>query len=367
GYVSGDFREHSVTYFLQGLFAAHDPGQVEIFCYADLRNSDHVTSRLKSFVHHWQNITGKSDSDVAEIIRRDGIDILLDLAGHTADNRLLAFARKPAPVQVTYLGYPGTTGLGTVDYRFTDAYADPPGQDDKFYSEKLLRLNNTFLCYEPPDVAPPVGPLPALKRSGAIIFGCLNMLPKINAKVVELWAQILKQTPESRMLLKNASLSDLSAREHLLQLFTNCGIGPDRLELHGWMASSKEHLQLYNQIDLALDTFPYNGTTTTCEALWMGVPVVTLAGHVHMSRVGVSLLSNAGLPELIAQTPEEYVQIAVKLAGDLPKLNELRGTMRQRMQKSPLMDSRRFAHNVEEAYRNMWRNWCRDAVAPGKT
>jgi protein O-GlcNAc transferase len=359
GYVSPDFRNHSVAFFLQGLFAAHDPAEVEIFCYADLIKSDDTTNRLRSLAHHWRDITNYKDPQVADLVRLDRIDILVDLAGHTANNRLLLFACKPSPLQLAYLGYPDTTGLEAIDYRFTDAYADPAGEDESFYSEALIRLPNTFLCYQPPDAAPPVGSLPAANRSGVVTFGCLNALPKINAKLVELWAQILKRRPESRMLIKNSSLADPGAQSHLLQLFAACGIMSGRLELRGWSVTSAEHLQFHHQLDVVLDTFPYNGTTTTCEALWMGVPVVSLAGQTHMSRVGRSLLSNVGLPELIARTPEEYVDIAVKITGDLPRLTEFRRTLRQRMKDSPLMDAKRFTKNIEAAYREMFRKWCR--------
>jgi len=357
GYVSPDFREHAVAYFIENLLTTHDPERFEIFCYADLPRPDQTSNRLRNLVHHWRNITGTSDQQAAELIRADQIDILVDLAGHTGDNRLLLFARKPAPIQVTYLGYPGSTGLETMDYRFTDAFADPPGTADAFYTEKLLRLADCFLCYRPSATAPLAGPPPS-SAAGFITFGCFNGLLKINHYMVRLWSQILQRLPTSRMRIKNHGLTDSSGQRHLLELFAECGIGPERLDLHGWIASEIEHLQLYQQMDVALDTFPYHGTTTTCESLYMGIPVVTLAGQAHVSRVGVSLLSNVGLPELIARTPEEYLDIAVKLAGDLPRLAEIRRTLRQRMEASPLMDAKRFASNVEVAYRKMWRTYC---------
>jgi protein O-GlcNAc transferase len=359
-YLSPDFREHSVGYFIENLLAAHDPAAVDVFCYADLPHPDHVSRRIESSYikpGHWRRITGQTDQQVADMICSDQIDILVDLAGHTANNRLLIFALKPAPIQVNYLGYPDSTGLSTMDYRFTDALADPPDVGEEFYTEELVRLEQTFLCYRPMDSAPAVGPLPASK-TGFITFGCFNAWPKINAQHLSLWSQILHAVPGSRLLIKSRGLRDQTGRRHLMELCTSSGISPDRLELLGKVVSSAGHLELYNRVDIALDTFPYHGTTTTCEAMWMGVPMVTLVGNTHMSRVGVSLLNNMGLPELIAQNPEQYVQIAVKLAGDLPRLTELRKTLRPQMEASPLMDAKRFARNVEAAYRQMWRKWC---------
>jgi protein O-GlcNAc transferase len=353
GYVSPDFREHSVAFFLLGLFANHDPAEVEIYCYADVAREDGMTQRLRAASHHWRSLIGESDAEAAEIIRRDGIDILVDLAGHTGDNRLLAFARKPAPVQVTYCGYPGTTGLTTIDWRLTDAHADPLGAADQFYSEKLFRLPRSFLCFTPP----PTNPSPASARS-PVTFGSFNYLPKINPAVVALWSEILRAVPGSRLLLKSHGLSDDFSRKRMLDRFAAHGIEPDRLILHGKIPSLTDHLRLYDQVDIALDPFPYNGTTTTCEALWMGAPVVTLAGSTHAGRVGVSLLSNVGLPELIAQDRNHYMQIARQLAADPDRLTKLRSNLRQRVAESPLTNAKGFAQDVEAAFRQMWRQWC---------
>jgi protein O-GlcNAc transferase len=361
GYVSPDFRTHPVAFFIENLLKEHNSNQVKIFCYVHLPQPDHTSARLLRLSSHWRNITEIKDEKVAEMIRQDRIDILVDLSGHTSSNRLLVFARRAAPVQVSYLGYPDSTGLNTMDYRFTDAFADPPEMTDGFYTERLVRLENTFLCYRPEENSPAVGPLPAVKKSGHIRLGSFNRLAKFSDSAIDLWSQILRRLPESRMLIKSLGLSDEATRRRLTERFAAGGISADRLDLREGTASLTEHLELYNQIDIALDTFPYNGTTTTCEALWMGVPVVTLAGQMHMSRVGVSLLSNVGLQELIAQTPEQYVEIAVKLAGDLPRLTELRTTLRQRMQASLLMDAKRFANNIESAYRDMWRRYCTGA------
>jgi predicted O-linked N-acetylglucosamine transferase (SPINDLY family) len=298
-----------------------------------------------------------SNVQVDQKMREDRVDILVDLAGHTGINRLLLFARKPAPIQVTYLGYPDTTGLTTMDYRLTDAYADPPGIADDSYSEQLVRLPETFLCYRPSDAAPAVGPLPATV-AGYVTFGSFNALAKINAPLVAMWSKILDQVPNSRLILKNQGLDSAGARQTILEYFAAHRVEQDRVELIGLSAGIAEHLQLYNRVDIALDTFPYHGTTTTCEAMWMGVPVVTLAGRAHVSRVGVSLLCNIGVPELVADSQEMYVRLASELAGDLGRLSNLRSNLRQRMAQSPLMDAPRFARNIEAAYRRMWRQWC---------
>ena len=272
GYLSPDFREHSVAIFLQSLLGCHDASQVEVFCYADVSRPDDVTRRLQPLAHHWRDITRRSDADVAQMVRDDQIDILVDLVGHAAGSRLRVFARKPAPVQITYLGYPDTTGLKTIDYRLTDAYADPPGQTEKFHTEQLWRLPRTFLCYRPPPDAPPVGPLPAL-AGGHITFGSFNALAKITAPIVDAWSQILRQVPSSRMIIKSHSgLADYRPRQDLLDLFAASGITPDRLDLLAKTPTMDAHLQLYQQIDIALDTYPYHGTATTCQALWMGAP-----------------------------------------------------------------------------------------------
>ncbi|HMD53000.1 MAG TPA: tetratricopeptide repeat protein, partial [Phycisphaerae bacterium] len=307
GYLSPDFRQHSVGYFIENVLAVHDRTAVEVYCYADVVVPDQTTRRMEGYLeaNHWQRITALSNQQVAQMIRRDQIDILIDLSGHTARNRLMIFALKPAPVQVSYLGYPGRTGVSSIDYHFTDIYADPVEDADSREqqdSENLVRLQPTFLCYRPPDDAPPVGPLPAWK-AGHVTFGCFNNWRKINPRLIALWSRILQRTPESRLVVKSRALRDQTARHNLMELCASGGISPDRLELKEKIPSTADHLELYNSIDIALDTFPYNGTTTTCEALWMGAPVVTLAGHAHMSRVGLSILTNVGLSDLIARTP----------------------------------------------------------------
>ncbi len=265
------------------------------------------------------NIVSLTDEPVAQMVRADGIDILVDLSGHTGGNRLLVFARKPAPIQVTYLAYPNTTGMNAIDYRFTDALADPPGMTDHLNAEKLWRLPACNWCFQPPDNAPEIRP----REDGPIAFGCFNAFSKINAKLTAIWSDLLKRVPSSRLLLKSTGAGEASSRQRLTGQFAGHGIPEERIEMLGWTADARTHLELYHRIDVALDTYPYHGTTTTCEALWMGVPVVTMAGQTHVSRVGVSLLSNVGLAELIAQSPEEYVSIAVELTGDLPRLAEI--------------------------------------------
>ncbi len=356
GYVSPDFQSHSVAFFIELILRHHDPAMVETFCYAEVKSPDSTTERLKGLAAHWRNTCGETDAQLAEMIHADEIDILVDLAGHTARNRLPVFALKPAPVQVTYLGYPNTTGLPTMDYRLTDALADPPGQE-AFYSEKLIRLPQGFLCYTPPTESPEVGPLPA-SQTGHVTFGSFNMLPKINPSVVETWSRILKATPRSRLILKNKSFRDEAVRERYLAFFQKHGIAADRLELIGWLPRIADHLDLYHRIDIALDTFPYNGTTTTCEALWMGAPVITLAGDRHAGRVGVSLLTQIGLTDLIADTPEDYVNRAVQLAENPERVADLRSGLRERMVNSVLCDGKTFAQNLETAYREMWKRWC---------
>jgi protein O-GlcNAc transferase len=354
GYVSGDFRRHSVGQFFIPLLENHDRRIVEIFCYANVQLPDEISDQIKGSCDVWRNIFSHDDDAVAEMVRSDAIDILVDLSGHTAGNRLRVFARKPAPIQVTYLGYANTTGMKAVDYRLTDALADPQGMTDHLNVEKLWRLPGCAWCCHPPEDAPDIQP----RGSGPITFGCFNAFAKINPKLTAIWAELLKRVPGSRLLLKSAGAGVGSARQRLAHQFAGHGIAVERIEMLGQIADPRRHLGLYQQVDVALDTCPYHGTTTTCEALWMGVPVVTLAGRTHVSRVGVSLLSCVGLPELIAQSAEDYISIATGLSGDLSRLAELRRTLRPRMLASPLMDAAGFARNVEAAYQQMWRNWC---------
>lgn len=356
GYVSPDFRQHSVVYFFEPILSHHDSTQVETFCYANVPNPDAVTRRLRGLSQHWQDVYNMDDDQLADLVRFDGIDILVDLAGHTGSNRLLMFNRQPAPIQVTYLGYPNTTGLVNMDYRLTDNWADPPGLTDDYYTEEIIRLSRCFLCYQPSPTAPPVIDLPA-KSMGRITFGCFNNLPKITPEVIALWSEILHSVPNSRIILKIRWFDDQPTRDRYLSLFADCGIESRRVKLIGVIPDLNHHLAFYGNIDIALDPFPYHGTTTTCEALWMGVPVITLAGQTHVSRVGVSLLTTVGLPELIACTPQEYVAKAVALASDLPTLSQLRTNLRQQVAASPLCDAVAHTQAIEAIYRQFWQQF----------
>lgn len=357
GYLSPDLRKHSVAYFLQGLLAAHDRQQVEVFCYAANATRDEMTERLNALADEWRDISRLTDDEAAHRIVQDKIDILVDLAGYTTGHRLGVLARRPAPVQITYMGYPSTTGLSAIDYRFTDALADPLGLTDAWYTERLLRLPRIFLAYAPPE-APEVNPLPGL-RGQALTFGSFNAIHKLSDQTLDMWTQLLAAVPGSRLLLKTGSFSDAGVRDRFYRLFAERGIGTERLDLRGFEKETQGHLAVYHDVDIALDTFPYNGTTTTCEALYMGVPVVTLAGETHAARVGASLLHALGLEHLVATTPDAFVETASRLAGNLAELATLRQSMRQRMAGSPLMDSAGLARAIEAAYRQVWQAACR--------
>jgi len=365
GYVSADFRAHAVARFIEPVLRHHDRCRFQIFCYSNVSVPDAKSAELEGLADRFVNIAGVPDQAAQELIRRDRIDILVDLSGHTAGNRLPLFARKPAPVQVTWLGYPQTTGLGAIDYRITDQVTDPPGASQPHYAERLLRLPGIFSCFAPPEEAPEVGEPPFLER-GSITFGSFNNPAKITPETVALWARVLQGVPCSRMLVKGYALADAGSRERLAALFAGHGVGPERLELIGNTASYREHLALYRQVDIALDTFPYHGTTTTCEALWMGVPVVTLAGATHRSRVGASLLGCVGLEELVAQEAQGYCDAAVGLARDAARLARLRVTLRPTMAASALTDGAGFTRQLEAAFREIWRDWAagraKDAV-----
>ncbi|HEX3356804.1 MAG TPA: tetratricopeptide repeat protein, partial [Tepidisphaeraceae bacterium] len=365
GYVSPDFRTHSVAYFIETLLAGHNRDQVEVFCYADLHKRDEVTTRLQSYVANWREISGRNDDEVERMIRNDKIDILVDLAGHTGGNRLLLFARKPAPIQVSYLGYIDTTGSDAIDYRMTDVIADPPDQAGQFYSERLLWLAKTFACYQPPANAPAVGPLPA-ETNRSITFASFAGPHKINPPLLETWASVLARVPDSRLMIVAAGLRYPTVQESIHRIFDQRGIARDRLTLLD-QQSFGEYLALHNRVDVVLDSFPVTGHTVTCHALWMGVPVVTLAGSTYCQRLSASVLTNLGLQELIAQSPEQYIEIAAKLTMDLPGLAKLRSGLRQKMSDSVVTDAKSFVLDVEDAYRMIWREWCETAPAAVQT
>jgi len=357
GYVSPDFREHSVSYFLAPVIAGHDRGSFEVFCYAEVAKPDDKTARYRELSDGWCSTVGMTDAALAARIREDGIDILVDLAGHTANNRLLVFAERPAPLQVNWLGYPNTTGLSAMDYRLTDAIADPVSGAETSHSETLVRLPNGFLCFTPAADAPEIGEAHAL-TAGHVTFGSFNNLAKVTPDVVATWARVLDGVPNSRLVVKSKPLADEATRERYFELFDAQGIDAERVELIPWIASKSGHLGAYSRIDIGLDPFPYNGTTTTCEALWMGVPVITLSGDRHAGRVGACILTRVGLAELVAETTASYVEKAVALAGDPDRLSALRKGLRDRLERSPLCDAPRFTRDIEAAYREMWHRFC---------
>jgi protein O-GlcNAc transferase len=351
GYVSPNFWGHCQALFTVPLFSNHDRQNFEIHCYSDVKAPDATTGRLRGWANSWRNIVGLSDDQAAEMIRNDHIDILVDLTLHMAENRILLFARKPAPVQVTWLGYPGTTGLETMDYRLTDPYLDPPGEFDEDYVENSVRLPHTFWCVdreamEGPNV-PDVNALPAIE-GGHITFGCLNNFCKVNQPLLELWKRVLDAVPNSRMLLMAPRGS---CREWVRQTL---GERVDFVQ----RANRSDYLKFYHRIDVGLDTLPYNGHTTTLDSLWMGVPVVTMMGETVVGRAGFSQLSNLGLTDLVTRTPDEFVKCASDLAADLPRLTELRRTLRDRMRSSSLLDGAGFAVDIEAAYRSIWKLYC---------
>jgi predicted O-linked N-acetylglucosamine transferase (SPINDLY family) len=352
GYVSPDFRAHPVGRFIFPLLMRHDHSQFQVHCYSDVRTHDGMTELFKSRADVWRKTRGLSDERLAEMVRQDAIDILVDLTMHVEGSRLLVFARKPAPVQVTYLAYPGTTGLETIDYRLTDANLDPAGRDESFYSEKSIRLRS-FWCYQPARDTPNVVPPPALSRHG-ITFGCLNNFCKVSPSAFSTWCELLRRVPNPRLILH---AREGSHRQRTHQRFAEQYVDPKRVEFVSGLAMP-EYFATYNQIDIALDPFPYPGGTTTCDALWMGVPVVSFPQDTAVSRGGLSILSTVGLTELIARDRTDYVRIAVELAGDLPRLADLRGIMRERLRASPLLDIPAFKADVESAFRWMWGQWC---------
>jgi predicted O-linked N-acetylglucosamine transferase (SPINDLY family) len=357
GYVSPDFCRHAVAHFIEPVLRSHDRAAVEVFAYAEVVAPDAVTARLRRLVDHWRPTLALDDDQLAAQIRADRIDVLVDLAGHTAGNRLPVFVRRPAPVQVTWLGYPDTTGLAAMDYRLTDEHADPVGRTEEFHTERLVRLPASFLCYQPKEQLPEPGELPA-QRNGWITFGCFNHLAKWDESVLALWADVLALVPGSRLLLRARGVGDPGVTARLTVFFAGRGIGAERLRFSGAELSDWDQLACYQQVDIALDTFPYHGTTTTCEALWMGVPVVTLAGETHVSRVGVSLLAAIGCEPWVAQTGDEYAAIACELAADLSKLAMTRVGLREQMRRSPLMAAGRFTRDLEQAYRDFWVERC---------
>jgi len=352
GYLSPDFRSHSCAYFLRPVFAAHDRHAVQVYAYGTVERPDGTTAWFQSRADHWRDVRGLADMAIADQIRADGIDVLVDLAGHTRGQPLAVFALQPAPVQVAWLGYPATSGLAAIGYRLTDAEADPPGAADRLHTERLVRLSGGFHCYEPPADAPALAPTHGA-RHGGVTFGSFNNISKINPEVVATWTRVLQGTPGSRLVLKGQLLGHGPARRRLAAAFADAGLEPGRLELRPWISTGSHPLAAYQDIDIALDTFPYNGTTTTFEALWMGVPVVALRGHRHAARVGASILTHLGRPEWLAGDVATYVEITRRLAADPMALAEQRRTLRAALAGSSLCDAVAFTRKLEAAFREL--------------
>ena len=362
GYVSPDLRDHPVVSFIGPILRHHRREHVEVYVYANVKTPDAVSGRLRGWTDQWRNIFGMPPANVAEQVRRDGIDILIDLAGHTTDHSLPVFALKPAPVQITWIGYPNTTGLTAMDFRLTEPLSDPPGQTKHWHSEELIRLPETFSSYEAPPESPPVGPLPVLKN-GYVTFGSFNNFRKLSPPTIQLWARLLREIPAARLLLKSQGLGRPGVQQRLYEQFAQAGVPAARLDLRGAGLPKDQHMGLYNQVDVCLDPFPYNGTTTTCDALWMGVPVVTLIGRTHVARVGLSLVTNLGFPDWATNSEDDYVAKCKELVGDLPRLAAIRERLRPAMSQSPLCDAPRFIEHLESAYREVWERWCRHQAA----
>jgi predicted O-linked N-acetylglucosamine transferase (SPINDLY family) len=355
GYVSGDFRNHPVAHFFKPVFFHHYATDFDVFCYSNARNPDETTELLRKHAGHWLNVFGMPDSELVDAIRAEAIDILVDLSGHSADNRLPVFAQKAAPVQVTYLGYPNTTGLAAMDYRITDRVADPLCEAP-VHTEKLVRLSPCFCCYSPPSAAPAPGPVP-FRQNGFVTFGSTHMLGRINDDVLDLWASLLQSVPLSRLFIMRTTLTGGSL-DRVNKRFESHGIEKSRIIVKNTVPAAEGHLAVYREMDIFLDSFPWSGHASACEALWMGVPVVTLLGDRHAGRMVSSVLSCLDMKDCIAGTKDDYLAVARGLAKDIDRLENLRLTLRDRMKNSPLCDGKTFAANLEEAYRTMWLEWC---------
>lgn len=357
GYVSADFFGHVAADFIHSFLPQHERGLYEITCYCNAPIPD---ASRGLYGHTWRDISGMDDVRAASLIEQDAIDILVDLSGHSRGNRLLVFARRPAPLQLTFLAYPNTTGMRAMDYRLTDAYADPPGASERRYRERLLRLPRGLWCYRPPaDGVPEQGPLPA-SQQGYVTFASMNNVAKLNAGLLDLWAELLLRVTDARLLL--ATIPPGRARERVLRVFVDKGVDARRIEFRDRL-SKDEFRALHREVDAALDSYPCNGGGTTCETLWLGVPVISLAGEAFQSRAGLSLLSTVGLPELVARNSAEYLAIAGDLAQDQERLQRLRAGLRDSMRRSPLCDAPAYTRALEDVYRGIWRAWCASAAA----
>ncbi len=355
GFVSGDFGCHPVGYFLVRALENLDRQKFQVLCYSDVAKDDPIASRLYRAATEWRDVASLDDAQLAERIREDRIDIAFDLTGHAGNNRLLTFARRPAPLAITWIGYVGTTGLTAIDYLLADRYQVPESAEAHI-QEQVLRMPDGYVCFDPPQDAPPVFPLPA-ERRGYVTFGNFNHPAKLTAEMVEVWAAILRRVGKARLVLKYDWLERNGVARRIAGYFARQGIGDDLLELRGG-SERQELLRQYADVDLALDPLPYNGGLTTCEALWMGVPVVTCPGATFAGRHSLSHLSNAGLTETIARDLDEYVELAVSLARDVRRLAAIRARLRTQMAASPLCDGPRFAANLMSVLRQAWQNWC---------
>lgn len=354
GYFSADLGYHVVSFFMEPVLASHDPEAVDVHCYYAGVKEDAQCEKLKGFGVRWRSIAALDEESLHRAVLADGLDVAVDLSGHTGGNRLAVFARRVAPVQVTWLGYPNTTGLAAMDYRLTDAWADPPGMTEAWHSERLWRLADGFLVYRPRPEAPDVNPTPC-RTNGYITFGCFNNFAKVSPTTLRLWAGVLNAVPDARVLVKSKGLDEPAFAATVRDRFAQAGGDVSRLLLEGQQAAFENHLSRYGAVDIALDTYPYGGTTTTCEALWMGVPVVTLAGEVHAARVGASLLNRIGRPEWIAASEADFIRIAGDLARSHASLDEIRADLRPRMAASTLTDAAAFTRGLEAAFAAMVR------------
>jgi protein O-GlcNAc transferase len=355
GYLSSDFTQHVVMCFVEKAIAAHDRSRINVCCISNTKNRDAVTDRIRQNADTWVDIHGVYDDEAAALIREQELDIVVDLVGHTSANRLLLLGRRLAPVQALWCGYSNTSGLDVVDYLIADNIIAPLGEPH-FFTEEPIRLPNSFLCFTPPPDSPDIGPLP-FEANGCITFGCLNNPSKINQHVVNWWARLLHDVPNSKFLLRYMLYDDPLIYGRVDKMFRAAGVPEDRYNIFGG-GGGANFRNTYNSVDIALDTFPYNGTTTTCEALWMGVPVVTLYGDRFAARVGASLLTYSGLSGMVASNPDEYVQRASELARQPELLAQFRRELRTHLPKTPVFDYPLFTKGLEEAYFQMFSRWC---------
>ena len=358
GYVSGDLRTHPVGFFMESVFESHDHENFEIHVYATNQKADDVTIRIKNHADVWHDVAALSTRTLAEAIRRESIDIIVDLSGHTGENRLLTLTRRPAPLQILGAGHFSTSGMDCIDGLISDPYETPEGSDG-FYSEPLIRMPDDYICYRPPGYVPEPGPAPCLEN-GFITFGCFNNLAKLSEPAIALWSTILKQHANSRLLIKTRALVSTRPQQRLAALFKQNGIDGDRLLLETGLPHP-QFMAEYSRVDIALDPFPYTGGLTTLEALWMGVPVVAMSGETFAARHSCTHLINAGFSAWVCQNPEQYLETAATLAGDFAALAVLRQTIRPKLAVSPILDGGRYTRNLEKVYRQMWHQWCNNA------